>query len=1025
MPGNGAAASPPRDNKDGDNRAETPPEEKRLLGKFFAGLKANLKEVEDSVGIRVERSREKLEEKFEDRFEKLDDDFSALSENVKRHNELAVNTAREVKKLATDQEAFRSEVRDQQYKDQQTISAVRREISDIDTKVEEYRALQSREISDKYREMEKLLEQFKESNFGPNNKPGPREVFIMKRNYNMSNNAIGFYPIEPEDFDMIAMNHPGIAKMDMYRVATFDYLTLEMCFTPDWVKKLEEHYVSFIYDGVNTLYLVLDDLDKSGGRQIWQESPILREEGQRQTRELRHLEVPQFRARRKAMEDAASKYRYQFNDHHAKVGDNVKVRTRIVEHKDPSVYDYVLQHKFTNDQWGPTVYTTIPWPTGSEFPEIQWKVQNYIQHDIAKMRPARDRSTRPAGQVPKGRNRRATQSEEVQKRKANFEMAILDGAHQFVPGEVEPPRPESGEASDENREILRMRSRDHNRVIPNRVPDHQGTRLASSSSDSQSSITSTMSLSPEFRSRSKSICFPSKQDRCPLINVFAPNVIPQSVKYVKPADTSETDPSNDGAGASITGIGQEPKVNNEDMEIEEEAQPESDPDQGFELVAAPVILPQGYSYPPLPPPREILVHKVRSDARTYDHVVSDLEDIDGNGNQANNHGPQHGPDISPAQQQLLDELNDSLALPLHLDRLRQGNLNQPAPAPPASATSAASAASASTQPAPSTPATAEAPTQSAVISRSEEDPEMISALTPELEEEEEVFEDAHNKTAELIPPPGGLDDTVLSGSGVENELSSTDPGMSQSIMHRPSSTLAPNMVECDHTEVNETEQDSFLDPENKFELGEATLKEHAALAEAAALSRECRELNMSPPIRCSNPGQTSYPKFEESPCSITPAGALNKGKTVQKTLFGGVAVPLTGGKTPRTTAMRSRVKKATEASKENGERLLNQLRNIEKRKAHSMAPSTSKLSPPDKQQQKIEIVKEYDEEEVRNLQPDRQATPPPDVTGHIVSVLADTPGGKINSDPEASNASAMSSASAAETKGEQEKSEEK
>ena len=769
--------SPPRDNKDGENKAETPPE-KRLLGKFFAGLKANLKEVEDSVSIRVERSMEKLEDKFEGKFEKLDDDFSALSENVKRHNELAVKTARDVQKLAADQDSFRKEVRDQQYKDQQTLTSVRREISDIDNKVEEYRALQSREISDKYREMEKLLEQFKESNFGPNNKPNPREVFIMKRNYNMSNNAIGFYPIEPEDFDMIAVNHPGIAKMDTYRIATFDYLTLEMCFTPDWVKKLEEHYVSFIYDGVNTLYLVLDDLDKSGGRQIWQESPILREEGQRQTRELRHLEVPQFRARRKAMEDAASKYRFQFNEHHARLGDNVKVRTRIVEHKDPSVYDYVLQHKFTSDQWGPTVYTTIPWPNDTEFPEIQWKIQNYIQHDIAKMRPTRDRSTRPAGQVPKGRNRRATQSEDAQKRKANFELAILDGAHQFVPGEVEPPRPD---ANDEDREILRMRSRDHNRVIPARNPDHPGSRLTSSSSESQSSITSTMSLSPEFRSRSRSICFPSKQDRGPLINVFAPNLIPQSMKYKKPADNnSEVSPPTDGAGATETGIGQDQQNSTEYMETEVEAQPETDPDQGFELVAAPVILPQAQSFPVLPPPREILVNMVRSDERlSFLHTISDVDDIDPNGNQANNHGPIQGPELSQAQQDLLNELNDSLALPLHLDRLRQGNLNQPAPAPvrrPAA------------QPDLSAVSTAEASTQPAPASRGEEDPELVSALTPE-QEDEEVFEDALNKTAELVLAPGGLDDTVLSGTDVETELSSTDPGLSQSIMHRPSSTL--------------------------------------------------------------------------------------------------------------------------------------------------------------------------------------------------------------------------------------------
>ena len=141
------------------------------------------------------------------------------------------------------------------------------------------------------------------------------------------------------------------------------------------------------------------------------------------------------------------------------------------------------------------------------------------------------------------------------------------------------------------------------------------------------------------------------------------------------------------------------------------------------------------------------------------------------------------------------------------------------------------------------------------------------ALTPD-DDDEEVFEDP-DRTVSLVDPPGGLNDTILSGTGNEGPLSSTDPGLSQSIIHRPSSTLAPNMVECDHSSVNDTQHDSFLDPENKFELGEATLKETAELAKANALSRENREFNRqsrrdSVPITCSNPGQTQYPVPEDS-----------------------------------------------------------------------------------------------------------------------------------------------------------------
>ena len=123
---------------------------------------------------------------------------------------------------------------------------------------------------------EKLIKQFKSTNFALNNQPTPKEVFLMKEYYNISLNAIGLYPIEPDNLDMIAKNNPGIQRGNMYRIACFDYLTLEMMFTPEWVTQLEDHYTPFIYDGVNTLYLVVDDIDRSRARQIWQESPILR-----------------------------------------------------------------------------------------------------------------------------------------------------------------------------------------------------------------------------------------------------------------------------------------------------------------------------------------------------------------------------------------------------------------------------------------------------------------------------------------------------------------------------------------------------------------------------------------------------------------------------------------------------------------------------------------------------------------------------------------------------------------------------
>ena len=398
---------------------------------------------------------------------------------------------------------------------------------------------------------------------------------------------------------------------------------------------------------------------------------------------------------------------------------------------------------------------------------------------------------------------------------------------------------------------------------------------------------------------------------------------------------------------------------------------DSNPDQGQDVVAAMVLLPQGPApqpmqapilpqLPPLPAPREYLVNKVRPDEKAL-NIITDVDNVDDNGNQSNNHGPMAGPHPQPSEEANLME--DSLALPRHLVR-------------------------------------------------------ESSDLDIELPEEETVEEndDALNVTAELIPPSGGQDDTILSGSVVEMpELSSTDPGMSQSIVHRPSSTLAPSRVDCDHSRVDDTAPDSFQDPENEYEFGPAALQETAALAEAAALDRENRKVNMSPPLACSNPGQSAYPKFSQTPDGasreiVTPAGASSGVKLVQKTLFGGVVIPETGVKTPSSSRLRNKVNRNLKVSKEHSEKLDQMLQKLEtKRKAENMAANATKLSPPDKlrlaatvEKAKVEIIKDFDEEAVKQQQPDKPITPPHDATGHINLVQGSTPVSKVNSDPEAS-----------------------
>ena len=291
---------------------ETPPEERRLISRFMAGLSAQLAVVEQNVskniGHKIESRVDSLEAKINDQvsglgdnFSKLEDKFTQLNSTVQYNNQLANDNAASLAKLRDEQLVQKQEFQKQNTLNAATVRSINVHMNEIDTKVEQYMKVTDKTLSDKVKEMDKLLEQFKGANFSSGNQPTPREIFLMKKAYNMSNNAIGFYPVTDDDLDMIAQQTPGIGTKDKYRVAVADYLTLEMSFSEEWVKQLENHYTTFIYDGVNTLYLCVSDLTDSGAKQIWQESPVLREEGQRQTRELRRLEVPQFRARLKAM----------------------------------------------------------------------------------------------------------------------------------------------------------------------------------------------------------------------------------------------------------------------------------------------------------------------------------------------------------------------------------------------------------------------------------------------------------------------------------------------------------------------------------------------------------------------------------------------------------------------------------------------------------------------------------------------------------------------------------------------------
>ena len=148
---------------------------------------------------------------------------------------------------------------------------------------------------------------------------------------------------------------------------------------------------------------------------------------------------------------------------------------------------------------------------------------------------------------------------------------------------------------------------------------------------------------------------------------------------------------------------------------------------------------------------------------------------------------------------------------------------------------------------------------------------------------------------------------------------------------------------------------------------------------------------------------------------------------LKETIFGGKVMPKSGVKarTPRSPSTRSpSLRKRTVAAKVINKEATEQLeKQVEKRKADNMAKAADKLSPPTeklrygplqskpeagatpepepaKPKPKVEIVRDYNEEEVNSQQPDKPSTPPPDTTGHFKAVIAVTPTVKVNSSPE-------------------------
>ena len=323
-------------------------------------------------------------------------------------------------------------------------------VADVETRVKHHDILIPKIISEKVKEFveqemaarlsefERLQQKFGGAYISEADKPTEQDLYDLRRNFNVSKNAIGFKPVNKSDIDKI-IRESQVNQEDAFRIAVADFLRWEMNFTPEFIANLESYYVQFIWDRVNTLYVVVTDAYASGLEQIKQEAWVLwtNKDDNKQTRELRRLDVPQYREYYRAMEQYCDGIRWEFKKtvpiEEWRKGK--KRRTRIGETND---FDYIIQVK---EHWE-TIYTTIEVPAHirKSWPKIEVKKKSHVQYDMLYYRPIKpDRLPRTV--KPRGREREEQPEEVIDGTKKyvhDIKVHIVNPHYQFVPGMVDP-----------------------------------------------------------------------------------------------------------------------------------------------------------------------------------------------------------------------------------------------------------------------------------------------------------------------------------------------------------------------------------------------------------------------------------------------------------------------------------------------------------------------------------------------------------------------------------------------------------
>ena len=427
-----------------DQVPDTPESQKNFFLKMkkYMGIEKATEEVKAEVN-KVQDKVDSLATDLMDHKAFNENRFTRIDERLERQHEESSINKDSIDKLGVTLNNLAIETSSQFDKHEQSIR-------DLNSRMENHEVLTVQNISDtvkqqvreemerKVADIEALRKKFSKVNFSDNEQPTDVDLYDMKVAFKKSVNSIGFSPVTKSDLDdiMVANN---VGMEDAFRIAAAQYLELEMNFTPEFVRNLEMFLVSYIWDRRNTLYITVSDEVASGLLRVKKEAWILNpgedERGfsQRQRRELRRLEVPQYRSRYRAMEAYADKQRFTWKNVHPDLYSRGKrKRTRILETDE---FDYILQIK----EWDEQDYVTheIPEEVTKYWPKVNFKLKNYIQYDLQYYRPSYRAKTGNREERPKGRTRNEASINPLEPEAAHH-VVTLNPSHDFLPGHVRP-----------------------------------------------------------------------------------------------------------------------------------------------------------------------------------------------------------------------------------------------------------------------------------------------------------------------------------------------------------------------------------------------------------------------------------------------------------------------------------------------------------------------------------------------------------------------------------------------------------